>query len=185
MPEVSTKQRIIRATLDLVADRGLAGTSVVDIESAAGLAPGRGGFYRHFANKEAALEAAVDQELDRLRERYATPQPSPDLTSEIRQGLRGLEELASVIAIVLRGTDLAPEVLERWREVMVTGSASSGLENVTEAARLNGQDPIAAAVVVTMASVGFHLASQFLQGDVYGISEDAFVQALVAMVGES
>lgn len=180
--EASTKERILTAVLRLVAERSLAGTSVVDIEKAAGLAPGRGGFYRHFPNKEAALHAAVDQELTKLRERYDAAVPAVDLPTELKQGLRGIADLGPLIAIVLRGADLQPEALRAMRTIIATGSASYGLENVTEAAERSGQDPTAAAVVVTMASVGFHLARHFFKGAVHGISEDAFVEALAAMV---
>lgn len=38
----------------------MAGTPIVQIEKASGLAPSSGAFYRHFSSKEAVLEAAVD-----------------------------------------------------------------------------------------------------------------------------
>src|SRR5437879_5360969 len=107
-----THDRILDATLQLVAARGIAGTPVVDIEAAAGLAPGRGGFYRHFPSKEAALDAALDRELDRLRARQdrgaTAPGAAADVAGEIREGLSWLGELAPVITIVLRDGKSVP-----------------------------------------------------------------------------
>lgn len=56
-------------TLVLVSANGLGGTSVVEIEQAAGLSPGSGAFYRHFPSKLAAVKAAVEREASRLRDR--------------------------------------------------------------------------------------------------------------------
>lgn len=55
-----TAQRIINEALRLFAENGIAGTPIVRIEQAAGLAPSSGAFYRHFSSKAAVLEAAVD-----------------------------------------------------------------------------------------------------------------------------
>jgi len=55
-----TRERILREALRLFAERGFREATVGDIERAAGLAPRRGGFYRHFPGKEAVLEATVE-----------------------------------------------------------------------------------------------------------------------------
>jgi len=55
-----TAQRIIKEALGLFAQHGIAGTPIVRIEQAAGLAPSSGAFYRHFPSKAAVLEAAVE-----------------------------------------------------------------------------------------------------------------------------
>lgn len=180
--DVPTRERVLAATLQLVAERGLAGTSVVDIETAAGLAGGRGGFYRHFPNKEAALDEAIHRELDTLRARFKADRAAPNLTEELTQGVRGLQELGPLIALVLRGVDLDPETMRAFRTVVASGSATHGLDNVIRESVNAGRDPKAAAVVVTMATLGFHLAGEFLDGDVYGITESDFVEALAAMV---
>lgn len=56
MGRVNTAARIKAAALPLFAERGFAGTSIAAIETAAGLAPRAGAFYRHFASKEALFE---------------------------------------------------------------------------------------------------------------------------------
>jgi len=57
--QVPTRERLLREGLRLFASRGFDGTTVGDIEAAAGLKPRRGGLYRHFPSKLALLEAAV------------------------------------------------------------------------------------------------------------------------------
>jgi AcrR family transcriptional regulator len=47
----------------LFAERGFAATTVGDIEAAAGLQPRRGALYKHFASKEAVLEAGLAEHL--------------------------------------------------------------------------------------------------------------------------
>lgn len=60
MPERHpTAKRVIDAALGLFAARGVAGTTIVKIEEAAGLAPGSGAFYRHFRSKAELLDAAI------------------------------------------------------------------------------------------------------------------------------
>lgn len=64
MPTVPTRERILEAAMPLFAQRGFKATTIGDIEQAAGLAPRRGGLYRHFSSKEEVFRAAVT--------RYAT-----------------------------------------------------------------------------------------------------------------
>jgi len=50
--KIPTRERILDAALELFIERGVAGTTVSDIERAVGLAAGTGSFYRHFRSKE-------------------------------------------------------------------------------------------------------------------------------------
>ncbi len=62
----STRDRLAAAALRLFADQGYTGTTVGEIERAAGLRPRRGGLYRHFASKEALLDEAVALHVARI-----------------------------------------------------------------------------------------------------------------------
>jgi len=55
MSQVNTKDRIMQAALELFVEQGYQKTSIARIESAAGLVPRAGAFYRHFASKQALL----------------------------------------------------------------------------------------------------------------------------------
>jgi AcrR family transcriptional regulator len=52
--------------MHLFSERGFGGTSVAQIERAAGLTPGAGGLYHHFRSKDAVLAAGVTRHLARL-----------------------------------------------------------------------------------------------------------------------
>lgn len=60
----STSDRLLVAGMELFAERGFRATTVGDIEAAVGLAPRRGALYKHFASKQALLEAAVRSHID-------------------------------------------------------------------------------------------------------------------------
>jgi TetR/AcrR family transcriptional repressor of nem operon len=53
-----TRHRIVQAAARLFRERGIAATSVADVMSSLGLTVG--GFYRHFASKEALVEEAIE-----------------------------------------------------------------------------------------------------------------------------
>ena len=61
----STRERLLDVALDLFAEEGFRGTTITEVERRAGLTPGTGSFYRHFASKEDLLRAAVDREVER------------------------------------------------------------------------------------------------------------------------
>ena len=63
MKRVNTRERIKEAALPLFAEQGLARTSVAAIETAAGLAPRAGAFYRHFPGKEALFEELAREHI--------------------------------------------------------------------------------------------------------------------------
>lgn len=75
MSQVNTKDRIMQAAVTLFLEKGYQKTSIAGIETAAGLVPRAGAFYRHFDGKQALLleiaksyvsETPADFGLDRL-----------------------------------------------------------------------------------------------------------------------
>jgi AcrR family transcriptional regulator len=75
MAKTNTRDRIREAALELFSADGYQKTSIARIETAAGLAPRAGAFYRHFESKEALLadlarssisETPEELELDKL-----------------------------------------------------------------------------------------------------------------------
>jgi AcrR family transcriptional regulator len=59
----TTRGRIKAAALNLFAEQGFAGTSIAAIETAAGLAPRAGAFYRHFPGKQALFEELARERI--------------------------------------------------------------------------------------------------------------------------
>jgi len=63
MSAVNTRERIKAAALPLFAEQGFAATSIAAIETAAGLAPRAGAFYRHFDSKQALFEELARERI--------------------------------------------------------------------------------------------------------------------------
>ena len=117
-----TRDRLLAAGMDLFARQGFKATTVGEIEEAAGLVPRRGALYKHFASKQALLEAglevhlvAVDQVIDLLGEG-----PSADPVDEVRAiGAWLLAELAAeeqLTLILEKEGDRLPEFRDRFRD---------------------------------------------------------------------
>jgi AcrR family transcriptional regulator len=81
----STRERLLESGLRLFADRGFRGTTVGDIETAAGLAPRSGGLYKHFGSKKEVLGAVVERHLYELETvgRIVDLMPLGDLRAEL------------------------------------------------------------------------------------------------------
>jgi len=90
-----TRDGIAQAALKLFAEKGYAGTSVADIEQAAGLKPGAGGLYAHFDSKRDVLAAAVASAVSVADGAYAlhAALPLDDLRSELTVIARGSLQL--------------------------------------------------------------------------------------------
>ena len=82
----STRDRLLAAGLRLFAERGYRSTTVGDIEQAAGLQPRRGALYKHFASKQALLEAAARRHVDAVAVagRRVVDAPADDVGQEAR-----------------------------------------------------------------------------------------------------
>jgi AcrR family transcriptional regulator len=89
--QVSTKERLVTEAMRLFGEQGYAPTTVAQIESAAGLAPGSGALYHHFESKEALLEAGINRQLDRRQ-----------AMRDIRAMFAGLGDLRSELTLMGR-----------------------------------------------------------------------------------
>lgn len=86
-----TRDRIIEEAMRLFGEKGYRGTSVAQIEAAAGLTPGAGGLYHHFSSKEALLAAGIERHLSRL-----------DALRDIRRLLTNLGDLRAELSVTAR-----------------------------------------------------------------------------------
>jgi len=80
MPRTSGRAALVEVAARLFAERGFEATSVAEIQAAAGLAPGSGALYKHFASKRALLDAVRAE------------RPAPGLGEDDEPG-RALERL--------------------------------------------------------------------------------------------
>jgi AcrR family transcriptional regulator len=113
----TTRDRIITEALRLFAERGYRGTSVADLEKAAGLSPGSGSLYTHFRTKEDVLAAAVEQTAILADTGYAAFDllPLGDLRAELTLIARGsllvMDTCADLIRVIDKESDQFPGIL--------------------------------------------------------------------------
>ena len=187
--ERPTRERLIAAALELFAERGYEGTSVGDIETAAGLVPRSGALYKHFASKRALLGAALAERMDAIdRIDASMDSPPGDLEAELRLiGRLGLEELESerqLARIVMKEGDRFPEIAADFHDAIVArGRAISIAWFSARAAALGIEvaDAEATAEVMADALIGRKLQS-FMFGERLGqVEEERFLDAWVRL----
>lgn len=118
----TTRQRLLEAGLQLFAERGFRRTTVGDIEKLAGLVPRSGGLYKHFANKQELLAAAVERHLHEVEtiRNILDLMPLGDLRAELtllaRWILADLDRNRELFLVFEKeGNDLA-ELRDRYYE---------------------------------------------------------------------
>lgn len=128
MAELTTRDRLVSAAMQLFASRGYQRTTVGDIEAAAGFAARGGTLYKHFPGKEALLEAALDRQIGEVEQARAITGllPLGDLHAEATLMFRYLfAELAryrDITALIEKEGDSAPQLARRfWDEIAEPG----------------------------------------------------------------
>src|SRR3954454_10601379 len=123
-----TKQRLLAESGPLFAEKGFRETTVGEIEAAAGLEPRRGALYRHFASKEALLEAALEQHLQGVADAGAAVEELPvgDVRAEAlmmgRWLLAELDRERAIVRILEQDGDRLPELRDSFRRNLVDAS---------------------------------------------------------------
>ena len=119
------RSRLVAAALRLFGERGYTGTTVSEIEKAAGLSPGAGGLYAHFKSKNALLRACLEGVLtptEDLSARLTGPVGADVdlLTRQLRgiaeAGLARLHHDRDVNRILVRDLRTEPELLSLMAE---------------------------------------------------------------------
>jgi AcrR family transcriptional regulator len=183
-----TSDRLVNAGLRLFAENGYQGTTVGEIEQAAGLTPRAGALYRHFPSKEAVLEAAFERhiaELDSLRS-VIEMMPLGDLRAELtllsRFGLQMLARERDLRRIVITEGDRFPELKRRFREGIVDRAydeVTGFIRQKMDRGELPDGDAEAMAVVLTGSLLGYSLEHDVFDRHPAGVDEDRFVAAVV------
>ena len=120
--ETTTRERLIREGMRLFAEHGFKGTTVGDIESAAGLVPRRGALYRHFRTKRDLLEAAVERHIHEFQSMSGVMDLLPlgdvraELTLLIKWLLVELEREREVVLILEKEGAQLPDLRDRFYE---------------------------------------------------------------------
>src|SRR4029453_12921984 len=153
----STRERLLSAAMRLFAQKGFAGTTVGDIEGAAGLTPRGGGFYRHFHSKEDVLNSGVDAQILLANQDRAAVNllPFGDLRSELtlvcRWLLDSIDQQRDVLQVVEREAERFPKLREKWRVKLLEAAHRAAVAFTQRWAEHTGhpsRDPEASAVIM-------------------------------------
>ncbi len=187
----STRDRILDEAMRLFSEHGVAGTSIARIEKEAGLTPGSGGLYHHFASKDAVLAAGVKRHLDRiqaLRDIRSVLTPLGDLHAELtltaRYVLAELDQEAELLRILAAGVRDRPETLSAAVQDLVGSTFQDFASWVRESAerRLTVADAHGIAAVGLGSLFGSRLMQHVLSVPL-DVGDDVLVATWVQMMG--
>jgi AcrR family transcriptional regulator len=179
----TTRERIVDEAMRLFSQHGYTATSIAKIEAAAGLTPGAGGLYHHFASKEAVLAAGIERQLARLgalREIRQVLGSLGDIRAELtltaRYVLAELDSESELLRILASDARNRPQLLTAAVEELVSSTFTGFAAWITERA----ERPISDAEATAIAAFGLgSLLSSRLLRDVLGIPAQVDDQALV------
>lgn len=174
-PRGQTRERILDAALDLFLERGVAGTTVSDIERAVGLAAGTGSFYRHVPSKEAVVVpaferglAAIADEIEDERIREAGTADARDRTiADLRDRVGDMRRIQPLWTLLMMERAQFPELERVFARALGMSNWSIDLE----------RDP--ARPVTLAALAGFHMLSLLAGSPYRDLDPDAFIAALI------
>ena len=185
----STRERILDAAMELFGRHGFGGTSVAQIERAAGLTPGAGGIYHHFRTKESLLEAGIERHLSRLdalRDIQRLFTGIGDLRAELtltaRYALAELDREADLLRIVATEARSRPELLDAAIEALVRNTYAGFAGWLRERAELAPERAEALAAVGLGALFSTRLLRVLLTRDPLAVTDEVFVRTWVEMM---
>jgi AcrR family transcriptional regulator len=186
--EPNTRERIVTEGMRLFAAQGFLGTTVGEIEEAAGLAPRAGGLYKHFRSKEEVLEAGIERQVSGIDviqpaiEMLPLGDPRAELMLVGRWGLSELASEMPLMKVVQKDGDRFPELAAKVNaRIIARGHAQA----VTIVRRVLG-DQLEEREIAALASVALgSLVGYRIEEAMFGprpVSEDDFLAAWVDLL---
>jgi AcrR family transcriptional regulator len=179
----TTRERIVDEAMLLFSHNGYAATSIAKIEAAAGLTPGAGGIYHHFASKEAVLAAGIERQLARLgalREIRGVLGSLGDLRAELtltaRYVLAELDSESELLRILASDARSRPQLLTTAVDQLVSSTFAGFATWIGERAERTIRAEEAKAIAAL--GLGALLSSRLLR-EVLGIPSQVDDEALV------
>jgi AcrR family transcriptional regulator len=184
-------ERLLSAAMKLFAEQGYDGTSVGEIQEAAGLTYGSGALYKHFRSKEALLEAGVRRFVESAgaghkRLEALSALPIEDAVAELaRFVMAAFRHDHDELRIVWRDLDRFPELQQlvtEQRIQLTMDVMASWLEEQVAAGRLRAHDTAAMAAVAVAPMVFIQLLRALLHHTPGGMTDERFVDAWTDLV---
>jgi len=172
----------------LFGERGYRGTTVGAIEQAAGLAPRRGGLYRHFPSKQEVFTAAVSRyaskfrSLEDLLDTLDFDDERATLTQLAQFALAGLAAEADLFRLLQRDGPDFPDLTRLVHEQLVQpgyGFAIAVFTRLLQARGLPGEDAAALAAIALGSLVHFREDEALYGKTPAGATEEQFVATWV------
>lgn len=186
---LTTRDRIVSEAMRLFAVRGYRGTSVADLEAAAGLSPGSGSLYTHFRTKEEVLAAAVERAAALADTGYAAFEilPLGDLRAELtfigRGSLLVMDTCADLIRVMYKEADQFPSILADARARIFDRAYdwfSAWLRAKAKAGEVADHDFEAVAAIWLGAVKDYWIAKSILGDPPGALDDERFVTTWVA-----
>ncbi|MFC5184505.1 TetR/AcrR family transcriptional regulator [Actinomadura harenae] len=188
-PSTPTRDRILDAAMRLFGEQGYRGTSVAQIERAAGLTPGAGGLYHHFRTKEALLRAGIERNLNRLdalrdirRVLGGLGDLRAELTLSARYVLAELDGEEELLRIMLTEARSRPEIVEDAVRQLVNTTFTEFTAWLRESAGVPEERAAAVASVGLGALFSSRVMSGLLKVSPVGVDDETFVATWVEMM---
>ena len=187
---VATRDRILDAAMHLFGENGFGGTSVAEIERAAGLTPGAGGLYHHFRSKDSLLAEGIDRHLGRLgalrdirRLFRGIGEPRAELTLIARYVLNELDAEAELLRVLVAESRARPALVAGPVEMLVEGTYAEFAGWLEDTAELPPSTARTLSAVALGALVSHRLLSGLLPAAAAaGPDDDTFIAAWVDLV---
>jgi AcrR family transcriptional regulator len=180
---IETRERIVTEAIRLFGEHGYRGTTIAQIEAAAGLSPGAGGLYHHFSTKEDVLAAGIERQLARLealrdirRVFGSLGDLAVELTVTARYVLAELDAESELLRILASEARNRPQLLTAAVEQLVGSTFNDFADWIA------GRDDVSISTekAAAVAAVGLgSLYSSRLLRDVLGVSVDLDDKTLV------
>jgi AcrR family transcriptional regulator len=183
-----TRDRILDAAMALFGERGYRGTTVGAIEQAAGLAPRRGGLYRHFPSKQELFTAAVSRyaskfrSLEDLLEVLDFDDERTTLTRLAQFALAGLAAEADLFRLLQRDGPDFPDLARLVHQQLVQRGYDFAVAVFTRLLQARGlpATDVAALAAIALGSLVHFREDQALYGKTpAGATEEEFVATWV------
>jgi len=191
VPDPATRDRLLDAALDLFACCGYERTTVGDIEAAAGFTARGGTLYKHFASKEAVLEAVVDRQVSQVTGMRAIADllPLGDLHAEtvlvFRYLLTEIARYEAITALIEKESASVPALSERfWAELAEPGYQLGAqiLDRQLNQDGPGGWDAEALSVLFIGAVVNYRRAQWTFGRQALEVGEERLVQAIARIL---
>ena len=190
MPRVN-RQRIVEEALRLFGRNGYAGTSVADVERAAGLKPGAGGLYAHFESKQELLVAAIDHAvaLARVDSFVEATLPVGDMRSEVTVVVLGslllLDSAEDLLRMLFKEGEQFPELFDEARKRVLIPAyrhLADWLATKAGSAELADHDSEAVADMLLGAISNYWCQTRLFDWQPNDVDEQRFIAAAVDLV---